>query len=133
MWLPVLIGTAATAVAIPLTLVLADRSGAEGVAISSTVMMWTYTAAMAVAWWRGTGRTRRLALLDALARGVIPAVAAGLIGRQLSQRLSHEALGPALGTAAVAGIVVVIVYLLVSRLFRFTEADPRTWRRSPLS
>ena len=32
MWLPVLIGTGATAVAIPVTLLAADRWGAEGVA-----------------------------------------------------------------------------------------------------
>lgn len=129
MWLPVLIGTGATVVAVPLTLVLADRWGAEGVAAASTIMMWVYTTAMAVAWWVGNGHNRGSALLDALARGTIPAVAGGLAGRLVSQQLSTEAIGQALLTAVMTGAVVVIVYVVVARLFRFVEADPRTWRR----
>lgn len=129
MWLPVLVGTSATLVAVPVTLLMAHRWGASGVATASTVMMWGYTAAMAVAWWKGNGRSRGSSLVDALARGTIPAVAGGLAGRFVSQQLSIDAIGPALLTAATTGGVVVIVYVVMARLFRFAEADPRTWRR----
>jgi hypothetical protein len=83
---------------------------------------------MAVAWFIGSG-DRRFSLLDALARGAVPAVAGGLAGRFVSQQLSFDSIGPALLTAATTGAVVVIVYVAVARLFRFAEADPRAWRR----
>ena len=128
MWLPVLIGTGATVVAIPVTLMAADRWGAEGVAAASTVVMWAYTTAMAVAWFIGSDH-RRSSLLDAVARGTVPAIAAGLTGRWVSQQLSFTSIGMALLAAAITGAVVVIVYLTLARLFRFKEANPKEWRR----
>jgi putative peptidoglycan lipid II flippase len=132
MWLPVLIGTGATLVAIPATLLSADRWGAEGVAAASTTVIWAYTAAMALAWFSGSDN-RRFSLLDALARGAVPAVAAGWAGRFVSQQLSIDSIGAALATAAVTALAVVIVYLAVARLFRFTEADPRGWRQTAVN
>ena len=58
MWLPVLIGTGATVVAIPATLLAADRWGAAGVAGASTAVMWVYTAAMALAWFASASSRR---------------------------------------------------------------------------
>jgi len=128
MWLPVLIGTVATAVAIPATLLAADRWGAEGVAAASTAVMWGYTIAMAGAWFIGSDR-RRSSLLDALARGILPAVAAGIAGRSVSQQLPHDSIVMALLTAAITGVVVVTVFVALARLFRFAEASPKEWRR----
>jgi putative peptidoglycan lipid II flippase len=128
MWLPVLIGTGATAVAIPATLMAADRWGAQGVAAASTAVMWAYTVAMAVAWFIGSNH-RRSSLIDALARGIVPAVAGGLAGRWVSQQLSFDSIGMAVVTAAITGAIVVIVYAALARLFGFTEANPRQWRR----
>jgi putative peptidoglycan lipid II flippase len=128
MWLPVLIGTGATVVAIPATLMAADRWGAEGVAAASTAVMWTYTIAMAIAWFVGSDH-RRSSLLDAIARGIVPAGAAGLAGRWFSQQLAFDSMGMALLTAAITGVVAVIVFVGLARLFRFAEANPREWRR----
>ena len=129
MWTPVLIGTGVSVVAIPFTFWLADRWGAAGVAAASTIMMWVYTAVMAAAWGMGDGRHRGVALLDAISRGAIPALLAGLAGRFVSQQLFVESFGSALLAAAVSAVAVVIVFVAGARLFRFAEGDPRTWRR----
>jgi putative peptidoglycan lipid II flippase len=131
MWLPVLIGTGATVVAIPATLMAADRWGAEGVAAASTAVMWGYTVAMAVAWFMGSDQ-RRSSLLDALARGVVPAVASGVAGRWVAQQLAFDSIGMALLTAAMTATMVVVVYGALARLFRFAEANPSEWRRKTL-
>lgn len=128
MWLPVLIGTGATAVAIPVTLMAADRWGAEGVAAASTSVMWLYTAAMAVAWFTGSSH-RRSSLLDAVARGIVPTVAAGLAGRWVSRQLSFDSIGMAVLAAAITGMAVLIAYVALARLFGFKEANPKEWRR----
>ena len=128
MWLPVVIGTAATAVAIPATFLAADRWGAEGVAAASTAVMWGYTIAMAVAWSIGSAH-RRSSLLDAIARGIVPAVVAGVAGRWVSQQLAFDSVGMATLTAASTGVVVVVVFLALARWFRFAEANPKEWRR----
>ncbi len=128
MWLPVLIGTGATVIAIPATLIAADRWGAAGAAAASTAVMWGYTVAMAVAWFIGSDN-RRSSLLDAVARGLVPAVAGGIAGRWVSQQLSFDSIGMALLTAVTTGAVVVITYLALARLFGFAEANPKEWRR----
>ena len=133
MWTPVLIGTTVSLVAIPFTFWLADREGTGGVATASTIMMWVYAAAMATAWWIGDGRHRRVALLDAIYRGTIPAVLAGLAGRFVSQQLFRDSLGLAVLAAGATALTVVIVFVAGARLFRFAEADPRMWRRKETS
>lgn len=133
MWTPVVIGTGVSIVAIPFTFLLADRLGAAGVAAASTIMIWVYTAAMSTAWWIGDGSHRRVALLDAIFRGAIPAVLAGLAGRFVSQQLFDGSFGPAVLAAAATAVTVVIVFVAGARLFRFAEGDPRTWRRKEAS
>jgi len=131
MWLPVLVGTGATVVAIPATLMAADRWGAEGVAAASTAVIWAYTIAMAAAWFMGSDQ-RRSSLLDALARGAVPAVASGIAGRWVAQELAFDSIGMAVLTAAMTATVVIVVYGAIARLFRFTEANPKEWRRKAL-
>lgn len=128
MWLPVLVGTAATVVAVPATLMAADRWGAEGVAAASTAVMWGYTIAMAGAWFIGSS-LRRSSLLDALARGVVPAIAGGVAGRWVARQLAFDSIGMAVLTAAITAAVVVVVYGAMARLFGFSEANPKEWRR----
>jgi hypothetical protein len=93
--------------------------------------MWGYTVAMAVAWFMGSDQ-RRSSLLDALARGVVPAVGSGVAGRWVAQQLAFDSIGMALLTAAMTATVVVVVYGALARLFRFAEANPREWRRKTL-
>ncbi len=52
MWTPVIIGTAATIVAVPLFFGLEGRFGLEGVALASTAALGAYTAALAAYWYR---------------------------------------------------------------------------------
>jgi putative peptidoglycan lipid II flippase len=54
MWAPVVIGTAATAAAIPLYWVLNDALGVEGLALASSLSITLYTAGLAVVWYRRT-------------------------------------------------------------------------------
>jgi hypothetical protein len=93
--------------------------------------MWGYTIAMAAAWFLGSDQ-RRSSLLDALGRGVLPAVASGVAGRWVARQLAFDSIGMAVSTAVVTAIVVVVVYGAMARLFRFAEANPREWRRKTL-
>ncbi|MGH8928423.1 MAG: lipid II flippase MurJ, partial [Acidimicrobiia bacterium] len=128
MWMPVLIGTIATGVAIPLTWILAERNGAAGIAVASTIALWAYTAALALMWSRGV-EGQGSGLLDALLRGLIPAALAAVAGRWVVERLPVNGWLVSVLTAIVTGVVVLIVYLGLARIFRFAEADPRTWMR----
>jgi putative peptidoglycan lipid II flippase len=128
MWLPVLIGTGATVAAIPVTLLAADRWGATGVAAASTAVMWGYTIALAAAWFIG-GDQRRSSLLDALARGLVPAAISGVAGRWVAQQLGFDSIGMAVLNALTTAAVVVVVYGAIARLFGFAEANPKEWRR----
>jgi putative peptidoglycan lipid II flippase len=55
MWAPVIIGTIATALAIPMYWVLQDRMGVDGLALASSIAITAYTLALAVEWYRRTG------------------------------------------------------------------------------
>jgi putative peptidoglycan lipid II flippase len=71
MWTPVIVGTAVTAAAIPIYIVLTDRFGIEGVALASTLSLALYTVLLAAAWYRGADGGRRLwPVLDSAGRAV---------------------------------------------------------------
>ncbi len=55
MWAPVVVGTLATAIALPIYWLLNDAMGVEGLALASTVAITIYTGALAVVWYRRTG------------------------------------------------------------------------------
>jgi hypothetical protein len=90
--------------------------------------MWGYTIALAAAWFVGSN-LRRSSLLDALARGVLPAVAGVFAGRWAARQLTFDSIGMAVLTLAITGAAVVVVYGAMARLFRFSEANPTEWRR----
>jgi len=70
MWTPVIVGTLATAVAVPIYWGLNEAMGIDGLALASTVSILLYTGALAVIWYRhhlaaqpapgGRGRSRRM-------------------------------------------------------------------------
>jgi ABC-type proline/glycine betaine transport system permease subunit len=62
----------------------------------------------------------------------VPAVAAGVAGRWISQQLAFNSIGMALLTAMITGVVAVVVFVALARLFRFAEANPKEWRRKSL-
>ena len=55
MWAPVVVGTLATMVAIPVYWALDGALGVDGLALASSVAITLYTAALAVTWYRRTG------------------------------------------------------------------------------
>lgn len=129
MWLPVLIGTAATAFAIPVTLVLLDRIGLEGIAIASTLVMWAYTIALVFAWWRGRADQRNL-LIELFTRLVLAGLAAAAAGRFVVDRLFDGGLGNAVIAALMGASVVGVILVGLGTLLKVPELDPRRWRRS---
>ncbi|MBI5158249.1 MAG: murein biosynthesis integral membrane protein MurJ [Acidimicrobiia bacterium] len=78
MWAPVVIGTVATAVAIPVYWMLDQALGVDGLALASSVAITVYTAALAVMWYRRTGwpEARRVAITGL---GTLPMAAAGAL------------------------------------------------------
>ena len=75
MWLPVLIGTGATVLAIPVDVVAGDRWGAAGHRRRQHPINVAVHGCHGVAWFAKRAAVASL-LVDALARGVVPAVAA---------------------------------------------------------
>jgi putative peptidoglycan lipid II flippase len=108
MWAPVVIGTAATAAAIPVYWALNRALEVEGLALASTVAITLYTAALAVVWYRRTGaeEASRVALT---LRRALPLTAVGGVGAWLAGR----GLSDALGTAWWADLIVVVVAGLI--------------------
>ncbi len=77
MWTPVIVGTVATVLAVPLFFILENRFGLEGVALASTLALGAYTAALGVIWYRGAATRRGLAtVVEPVVRAVPVAVAA---------------------------------------------------------
>jgi putative peptidoglycan lipid II flippase len=130
MWLPVLIGTAATAVAIPLTLILVDAQGLKGIAVASTVVMWCYTIALAICWAKGQVRDKA-PLLGVLARLLIAGAAAAALGEWVTGRLYVGSFASAVVSTMIATVLSLAAYIGVGVALRVREVDPRNWRRRP--
>ena len=127
MWMPVLIGTAATAAAVPAWLGLYRDRGVSGFALASTLVMIGYALAMLVAWGADVGRRHVFELVPSLARGGIAALAAGVAGSQAATWVTPEAgFGPARGIAAVAIGAVVTLGVFVG--IAVMSGSPE-WRR----
>jgi len=93
MWTPVLVGTAATVVAIPLSVWLGNAYGVKGLAAASTLSIAGYTAALGLLWYRRTGPVHRLEVLGGVGRAfplvLTAAAAAWLAGRWLASVLGE--------------------------------------------
>ena len=101
MWLPVVIGTATTVLAIPLYWGAASRYGAIGVAWSSVIVMAIYTGAIAW-WWHRTTTTQPVwTTVLRIGAAAAPAAAAGWL---IVDQLLPE--GPA--ATARAGLTLVL-------------------------
>jgi putative peptidoglycan lipid II flippase len=123
MWSPVLIGTAGTALAIPLSIGLHQRMGLAGLALASTVVMWLYALALGLAWQRATASARFGDLLVWMGRLAIPTAAAAAAGRLVSNQFSMERLSGAVAAAIAGTAAVVVVYGALGRLL-----GVRGWR-----
>jgi putative peptidoglycan lipid II flippase len=133
MWVPVIIGTAFTLLAIPVWLLLRDRRGVEGMALASTLVMTGYALAMLTAWWRDSGGEGVRRLLRSMGRGAVAAVLAAVVGRALVEAITGP--GPiSLGAGIVAVIMgtatVIAVYLVATFLLRSPELRELRWGRA---
>ena len=135
MWTPVIVGTIATVVAIPLFNLLADRFGIEGVALASTLILSFYTITLAVVWYRGVdGRQRFTRVLDWAGRAVPLAVVGGAAGFVVSWVIADQvpgqttlvnALAVVAGGIAFLGAAVLLGSYLYDLLHRAVRREPR--------
>lgn len=128
MWLPVLVGTMATAAAIPLSLTMFQANGIAGLAIASTIAMWLYTIALTAIWaHRRPDRWRPLA---ATVRRTLPLVLmAALLIRVLNDALATSGALAALFLIALSLVVLIAVFAVGGRSLRLEESKPSWWRR----
>jgi putative peptidoglycan lipid II flippase len=129
MWLPVLVGTAATLAAIPLSFVMFDAAGVEGLAIASSLVMWLYTIALTLIW--GHGRPDRWRPLVATAVRTLPlALVAALLIRVLNDSVAPPGALGAFVMAVLSLVLLVAVLGVGGRPLRLEESRPSWWRRA---
>lgn len=117
MWAPVVVGTAATAAAIPIYWLLNRSLGVEGLALASTVAITLYTAALAVVWYRRVGTTTAIPVALTLVRSVPLAAASGALAWSVAQWIGARGSGwPTDLAAVVLGGTVVAATLLLPPL-----------------
>lgn len=125
MWAPVLIGTAATAIALPIYPWAVDQGGGGAqLAIASTAGIVITTVGLAAWWFRGHGEELG-PVLGTMLR-VVPAVAlAGFGGRAVTNLIPAAGAGggflPSLLAVAVGGLVAAVIYAVVSRVVASRE------------
>jgi putative peptidoglycan lipid II flippase len=115
MWAPVIIGTLATAAAVPIYWGLQQALGVDGLALASSISIVLYTAALAVVWYRRTGWSQATPVAVTFGRNLPLAAVAGLAGWAVSEAilgwLGASGFGAALTAGAAGGIVVLVVAL----------------------
>lgn len=108
MWAPVVVGTAATAIAFPVYWALRRSMGVDGLALASTIAIGAYTIALAVIWYRRTGweHLRPVALTSL--QSLPTAVLGGLAAWYLADLIIGDGAGfwPDIAAIVVGGVVV---------------------------
>lgn len=108
MWIPVVIGTAATVVAIPLYSWAAARYGVAGVAMASVMSLALYTGALAWRWYEQQGWVFFAPILRSVGRAVPLAILSGamawlakwIVVQAVDQTTAYGALAVILATTA---------------------------------
>lgn len=129
MWLPVVIGTIATVVAIPLTLGAFDRFGVDGIAVASSIAMWLYTIALAVAWGRAHPERWR-PLLTSITRLLPLTILAAVMVRLFVGAIDPPGVVGALFQLLAAAVIISSVFAIGGLSLRLEESRPGWWRRS---
>jgi putative peptidoglycan lipid II flippase len=104
MWTPVVIGTVASVVAVPLFILMQDRWGLLGVAGASSVILTLYTVVLGVAWYRRVGEPGRVGPMLAGPLRSLPLVIAGSLAAYAVSWLVASTIGDGWW----AGLVVVL-------------------------
>ncbi len=124
MWTPVLIGTAGTALAIPIWILLYRAIGVEGFALASVIVMTLYAVALLIAWGADSGwdAVRRVALSSL--RALLAAGLAIALALPLTNALFEaESLSIFEGIvmALIGGVTALAGFLIASLLLRAPE------------
>lgn len=93
MWIPVLVGTAATVLALPIYVILKELMEVRGIALASTISIALYTTVLAVIWLDRTTTSVLPGLLQTVARAAVPATAGGLAAWGVAWAIAQNASG----------------------------------------
>jgi putative peptidoglycan lipid II flippase len=109
MWTPVVIGTAATVLAIPIYWALQRSFGLRGVAVASTIVLALYTAALAYRWYGAEDSEGRLGrVLEGAGRSVPLAFFGGVAGWAAARGIEAVVPGGFISSAVQAAVGVVV-------------------------
>ena len=115
MWAPVIVGTAATVVALPVYWGLHEAMGVNGLALASTISIAVYTIALAAVWYARTGWEHLRPVLATTFANLPLAAAAGLAAWAAAEGIQAAFDPPgflASGLAAAVGGLLVLVITL---------------------
>lgn len=122
MWAPVVIGTLATAAAVPIYWGLHEAMGVDGLALASTVAITMYTAALAVVFYRRTGWQHARPVAATTLRNLPIAAAAGLaawgVAEWLMGLFDVQGLISSLAAGTAGGAVLLAIALLPPQVRR---------------
>ena len=116
MWTPVVVGTAATVLAVPVYIILKEAMGIDGIALASTVSIAAYTLVLGVIWLSRTGTGAAADVGRTTGRALAPAIAAGTAA-WVAARLLEDVAGGFAGAAlqvAIGGLVAAGAFLAVA-------------------
>ena len=109
MWAPVVIGTLATAAAVPIYWFLERTMGVDGLALASSLSIFLYTAALAIVWYGRTGWEHAAPVLATALRNLPVAALAGIAAWGVSEWIlgvfAEPGALPSLLAAAAGGTV----------------------------
>jgi putative peptidoglycan lipid II flippase len=115
MWTPVIIGTTATAIAIPIYWWLNRALGLEGLALASTVGITVYTVILGAEWYRRTGTGELARVLRTLAANLPIAAGGGALAwataRLVFSIAGTEGFWPSIAAVVAGGLAVTAVTL----------------------
>jgi putative peptidoglycan lipid II flippase len=126
MWVPVVVGTAVTALALPVTLLAASTYGSTGIAAASSLVIWAYTVALTVSWARGSNRRSLRRLARRLLPALLVAIPAAIVGRLVARSLGGSDPVSALPALVGGGLTVLVVLMGGGRL---AKVPSFSWQR----
>ncbi len=132
MWVPVVIGTVGTVIAVPVWLGLYSTLGVQGFALASTLVMSAYALALLIAWGADSGWDQVWEIVPSLVRGLVAAGAGALVALPLVDALFSSgdlSIAQGLGAATVGGLTAVAAFLVASYLLRSPELRDLTTRK----
>lgn len=93
MWTPVIVGTGAAVLAVPVYIVLKELMDVRGIALASTVSIAAYTVVLGIIWIDRTGAHVLAGLAKTFGRALLPAAVAGLAAWLVADLVSRVVAG----------------------------------------